>query len=112
MICIEEKKTQNSHTNLVNFNDTVQILSRLFHTSMRFFFFELKAAAVNVYQNETVNLILRKHAIKREHTISHAYSTESEPHFNSVLIHLIVFDGTTHTRFTRKSLKVAKSYVK
>lgn len=56
---------------------------------MRFFFFELKAAAVNVYQNETVNLISRKHAIKREeHAMPyhHAYNTESEPHFNSVLI--------------------------
>lgn len=52
---------------------------------------------MNVYQNETVNLILRRHAVKREeHAIPyhHAYNTESEPHFN--LIHLIVSDGTTY----------------
>jgi len=44
---------------------------------------------VNVYQNETMNLILRKHAVKREeHAMPyhHTYNTESKPHFNSILI--------------------------
>lgn len=80
-----------------------------------FFFFELKAATVNVYQNETVNLILRKHAIKtgREHAMPyhHAYNTESEPHFNSVLIHLIVYPMVSLISiYTTISLKVIKLY--
>lgn len=55
-----------SHTDLVNIYDTfAATLTLLLHLCF-FFFFELKATAVNVYQNETVNLILRKHAIKRE----------------------------------------------